>query len=243
MARPLRSPRITGVLRYYGPVRPCASHRLLNSSQFHLLEALAAPTSHPRQPRYRDDRFPSSTRTPGLRSRRLYAGHHLANQQAPARLIPEQRLDPGFDVIHTLTTLHRTVRFRSPSQPTPDAIRRRAVSASSAPRLLTAAPCGGLPPPPAGRRRRIGPSIIRAAPHPEDPRDLRHRGLLSRSWRTIVCIPFKRDGRKLADHHASKASCRNRFASTGETAEPCGVPGLAAARSRPAAGWVRQATA
>ncbi len=194
MARPLRSPRITGVLRYYGPVRPCASHRLLNPSQFHLLEALAAPASHLRQPRYRDDRFPSSTRTPGLRSRRLYAGHHLANQQAPARLIPEQRLDPGFDVIHTLTTLHRTVRFRSPSQPTPDAIRRRAVSASSAPRLLTAAPCGGLPPPPAGRRRRISPSIIRAAPHPEDPRDLRHRGLLSRSWRTIVRVADKSVG-------------------------------------------------
>ncbi len=97
---------------------------------------------------------PRSARTPGLCSRRLHAGHRLASQQAPARLIPEQRLDPGFDVIDTLTTRHRTVRFRSPSQPTPDAINRRAFSASSAPRLLTAAPCGGLPPPPAERRRR-----------------------------------------------------------------------------------------
>ena len=155
IARPLRSPRITRVHRYYGPIRPCASHRLLNPSQFHLLEALAVPASHLHRPRYRGDRFPSSARTPGLCSRRLHAGHHLANRQAPARLIPEQRLDPGFDVIDTLTTRHRTVRFRSPSQSTPDAITCRAFSASSAPRLFTAAPCGGLPPPPAERRRRI----------------------------------------------------------------------------------------
>ncbi len=114
MARPLRSPRVTRVPRYYGPVRPCASHQLLNPSQFHLLGALAVPAGYLPRPEHRGDRFPRSARTPGLRSRRLHAGHHLANQQAPARLVPGQRLDPGFDVVDTLTTLHRTVRFRSP---------------------------------------------------------------------------------------------------------------------------------
>jgi hypothetical protein len=45
--------------------------------------------------------------TPDPSSRHLYAGHHLANRQAPARLIPEQQLDPGFDDVDTLSTLHQ----------------------------------------------------------------------------------------------------------------------------------------
>jgi hypothetical protein len=40
-------------------------------------------------------------------SRRLCAGHHLASQQAPARLVPGQQLDPGFDAVDTLSTLHQ----------------------------------------------------------------------------------------------------------------------------------------
>src|SRR5215218_3228089 len=35
---------------------------------------------------------------PRPRSRHLHAGHHPANQQAPARLIPELQSIPGFDV-------------------------------------------------------------------------------------------------------------------------------------------------
>ena len=35
---------------------------------------------------------------PRPRSRHLHAGHHLANQQAPARLIPGLQSIPGFDV-------------------------------------------------------------------------------------------------------------------------------------------------
>jgi hypothetical protein len=40
---------------------------------------------------------PCRSRRPG--SRRLYAGHHLANKRAPARLIPEPIHRSGFDVI------------------------------------------------------------------------------------------------------------------------------------------------
>jgi hypothetical protein len=46
----------------------------------------------------RGDRFPRSMQEPRPRSRHLHAGHHLANQQAPARLIPGLRSIPGFDV-------------------------------------------------------------------------------------------------------------------------------------------------
>ena len=46
----------------------------------------------------RGDRFPRSMQEPRPRSRHLHAGHHLANQQAPARLIPGLQLVPGFDV-------------------------------------------------------------------------------------------------------------------------------------------------
>ena len=46
----------------------------------------------------RGDRFPRSMQEPRPRSRHLHAGHHPANQQAPARLIPELQSIPGFDV-------------------------------------------------------------------------------------------------------------------------------------------------
>jgi hypothetical protein len=46
----------------------------------------------------RGDRFPRSMQEPRPRSRHLHAEHHLANQQAPARLIPGLQSIPGFDV-------------------------------------------------------------------------------------------------------------------------------------------------
>ena len=63
-----------------------------------------------------------------------------------------------------------SVRSRSPSWPTPDALTGAPSPRRSAPRLLTGAPRGGLRPPPAGRPRRptsrsAGPSISDAAPH------------------------------------------------------------------------------
>ena len=101
----------------------------------------------------RGDRFPRSMQEPRPRSRHLHAGHHLANQQAPARLIPRLQSIPGFDVnlflrhvisgslalafvIHTCRAHGATFPRRSP------------------PRLLTAAARGGLRPPPAQRPRR-----------------------------------------------------------------------------------------
>src|SRR6185312_12477944 len=43
--------------------------------------------------------FTCSVREPGPDSCCLYAGHHLGSKRVTPRLIPEQRPDPGFDVI------------------------------------------------------------------------------------------------------------------------------------------------
>jgi hypothetical protein len=62
-------------------------------ARFYLEISRAQPAAGPHcatgRPCPRDDRFPCSTPEPKSSSRRLYAGHRLANQQAPARLIPE----------------------------------------------------------------------------------------------------------------------------------------------------------
>ncbi len=50
-------------------------------------------------PSHRGDRFPGSTRKPGPASRRLHAGRRRGSKQVSPRLIPGQRLRPGFDVI------------------------------------------------------------------------------------------------------------------------------------------------
>jgi len=81
------------------------------------------------QPACRGDRFPCSTQEPEPRSRHLHAGHHLASRQAPARLVPEQLLDPGFDVIQAVSTRHQ--RFASARLRDSHLTRsRRAVSAT-----------------------------------------------------------------------------------------------------------------
>ena len=103
-------------------VRPCAPHRysLPHSScclGFSLPPRTAGQSCTTGPPQSRGDRFPRSAREPRPRSRHLHAGHHLANTQAPARLIPGKQRDPGFDVTHTLTTLHQwftRVRLRDP---------------------------------------------------------------------------------------------------------------------------------
>ena len=59
------------------------------------------------RPQPRDDRFTRSTPKPRPSSRRLHAGHRLANQQAPARLIPGLCLCPGFDVVFPVSTRHQ----------------------------------------------------------------------------------------------------------------------------------------
>src|ERR1700716_4566250 len=104
--RPLRSPRIASFHRYYETVRPCAPHRY---STLTVSAAWGAPSRRS---------FQHTTGRAGAtgshvpcrcltRVRHLYAGHHLANQQAPARLIPGQQLDPGFDDVASLSTFHQ----------------------------------------------------------------------------------------------------------------------------------------
>ena len=62
---------------------------------------------------------PRGSRRPG--SRRLHAGHRLASQRTPARLIPESPKHPGFDVIWVGFDTSATIRLRSPSRSPPDA--------------------------------------------------------------------------------------------------------------------------
>src|SRR6266508_3323967 len=96
------------------------------SVRCHLGSSLSPP---PRRWPYRGDRFTRSARAPGPGSRHLYAGERLASRQVTSRLIPGQRLHPGFALVDTLSTRHRLVRFRSPSGSTPDT-RLCAVSAT-----------------------------------------------------------------------------------------------------------------
>ena len=102
--RPLRSSPITGpsplTTRRSAPVprtgtQPLAVPAAWGSPVRDRPRANTAPLA--RSP-CRGDRFPRSMQEPRPRSRHLHAGHHLANQQAPARLIPELQSIPGFDV-------------------------------------------------------------------------------------------------------------------------------------------------
>src|SRR5262249_22782428 len=58
-------------------------------------------------PWHRGDRFPGSPFEPGSDSRHLHAGRHAGSKRIAPALIPEQRLDPGFDVVPMLSTRHR----------------------------------------------------------------------------------------------------------------------------------------
>ena len=70
---------------------------------------------------YRDtpSPVPRGSRRPG--SRRLHAGHRLASQRTPARLIPESPKHPGSDVIEVGFDTSATIRLHSPSRSPPDA--------------------------------------------------------------------------------------------------------------------------
>ena len=194
---PLRSARITRPHRYYETVRPCAPHRYSAPRRFRCSGCSLSPTAgqHPAGP-YRGDRFPRSVPEPEPSSRHLYAGHHLASQQAPARLVPGQQRDPGFDDIDTLSTLHQWFTHARLLDPhlTPS---RAPFPQRSPPRLLTAAARGGLRPPPAGRSRRAylhhqhNTASEVPASTPEPPQ---------RSWHTIVGVAFERATRELPIH-------------------------------------------
>ena len=79
-----------------------------------------SPTAHASgQYRVPPSPVPCESRRPG--SRRLHAGHRLANKRAPARLIPGSHAHPGFDVICSSFDTSAAIRLRSPSRSPPDA--------------------------------------------------------------------------------------------------------------------------
>ena len=109
---------------YYEPVRQQAPHRYSTSP----VSAVRRAPSHPPTPPGADGPYrrppshvPCRSRRPG--SRRLHAGHHLANQRAPARLIPETLVLSGFDAISFRFDTSSADRLRSPSWSPPDASR------------------------------------------------------------------------------------------------------------------------
>jgi len=118
MAWPLRSTPITGaspLLRASPPTHPAS---VLSTSQFLLL---GGPSHHPHGRSYKGgpSHVPYSRSRPG--SRRLHAGHHLANRRAPARLIPGTTRNPGFDVMFNHLDTSSAIHSRSPSWSPPDA--------------------------------------------------------------------------------------------------------------------------
>jgi hypothetical protein len=114
-------------------------------------------------------------------SRRLYAGHRLANKRAPARPIPEPQTRPGFEAIHEAFDTSTAMAQRLPAPHLTHQVRlfpRRSRRQSS-----TNAAVGGLESPPAGRIRRATTFISRTAPRPA--RLLPTSSRLPRSWQSI----------------------------------------------------------
>ena len=95
MSRPLRSTPTPASRRFTATTGRSASERRLGTQCLRFLPS-ARSLSRPQQqgPAYRrsPSHVPCKSRRPG--SHRLYAGHHLANKRAPARLIPEEGQGP-----------------------------------------------------------------------------------------------------------------------------------------------------
>ena len=106
---------------------------------------------------------------PRSRSRHLYAGHHLANQQAPAWLIPGSKASP-VSMSSSLSTRHQWFAFARLPDPHLPRSTARLFPRRSPPRLLTAAARGGLRPPPAQRPRRASKPAGPAPPSPAQHR-------------------------------------------------------------------------
>jgi hypothetical protein len=111
---------------------------------------------------------------------------HQGSRQVSPWLLPGQQLDPGSDRHRYAYDTSAVVHSRSPSRSTPDASSApfpwcsspRLIHRSN-PRWFTASPCRaaveGPPPSP--------------AQHRNHQRDLLHRNLQPRSWRTVVGEP------------------------------------------------------
>jgi hypothetical protein len=193
--RPLRSARITGLHRYYRTVRLPAPHRYSAPHSFRCLGSSLSPTGPTPGRPYRGEGFPRSVLEPEPSSRHLCAGHHRANKQAPARFVPGQQRDPGFDVVPTLSTDHQWfTHVRLLGSYLTHLVRLFRVAHHHG--SFTAAARGGLGPPPAGRSRRATPPS--PAQHRIQKLRLLHRALLQRSWHTVVRVSLELHGRELA---------------------------------------------
>src|SRR5512132_1325364 len=97
---PLRSARVTRLLRYYGSIRPCAPHRYASPSWVRHSEsslrigATGSHVPHKSLSRARAAFMPVTAR---------------AVSRYPPSFIPGQQLEPGFDDVHMLST--RRQRF------------------------------------------------------------------------------------------------------------------------------------
>ena len=185
--RPLRSSPITGpspLLR--GGPSPCRAS-VLSPSQFQLLGVLpsAAGVNTPAGAITARGSHVSCQRPDRARATSV-PGNRQGSKQVSPWLFPGQQLDPGYDCRRYAYDTSAVVHSRSPSRSPPDASRApfpwcsspRLIHRSN-PRWFTASPCRaaveGLPPSP--------------AQHRNHQRDLLHRNLQSRSWRTVVGVP------------------------------------------------------
>ena len=126
-------------------------------------------------------------------------GNRQGSKQVSPWLFPGQQLDPGYDCRRYAYDTSAVVHSRSPSRSTPDAScapfpwcsSPRLIHRSN-PRWFTASPCRaameGLPPSP--------------AQHRDHQRNLLHRNLQSRSWRTVIRVAPERTARMLPVHPA-----------------------------------------
>ncbi len=181
MSRPLRSTPITRASPLLRAGPPASAATVLSVLRIPPLTRSLSPPAHQhgQQYRHRPSHVPCRSRRPG--SRRLHAGHHLANTRAPARLIPESRNHPGFDVTYYVST--RQQRFARARLPDPHLTPQRMPFPHRSPRRSSAnAACGGLTPPPEGRRRRA--TNLHLLHNIASDEVLLHRPPPQRSWRT-----------------------------------------------------------
>ena len=189
--RPLRSARITGHHRYYRTVRLPAPRQYSPPHSYRCLGFSLSPANPTLGRPCRGEGFPRFVLEPEPSSRHLYAGHHQANKQAPAWLVPGQQRDPGFDVVPTLSTDHQWfTHVRLLGSHLTHLVRLFRVAHHHG--SFTAAAHGGLRPPPTGRSRRAIPPS--PAQHRIQKIRLLHRTLLQRSWHTVIAVPLKPHG-------------------------------------------------
>jgi len=111
MTQPLCSTIFQPLHRYYGLLRPCASHRYSFPSEGGSFGFL---------PCHRGDRFPRSLQKPETGSRRLHTGHRPARKQVPSGPIPSQQRCSVLMSVELLFDASSAVHLRSSSCLTPD---------------------------------------------------------------------------------------------------------------------------